>query len=83
MFLWVLRENKLILFRRIDINECFVRNKGAAREVDEVFGEETAFRKFHVLRQGHYEDRSLFLSKASHPTRLSHPSKIAWQPLAL
>ena len=69
MFLWVIGENKSILFRRIDINECFAGNKGSAREVDEVFSEETAFRKFHFSRQGHYEDRSLFLSKASHPTR--------------
>ena len=68
MILWVLREKKPILLRRTDVNECFVGNKGAAREVDEVFSEETAFRKFHVLRQGHYEDRSLFLSKARHPT---------------
>ena len=65
MFLWVLKGNKPTFFRTVDVNECFVQ-KGMKRNVQEVFSEKT-FRRFNVLRhdQEHYEDRSLFFSKAS------------------
>ena len=68
MFLWVLKGNKPTLFRKVNVNECFV-NKGLERHVQEVFSEQT-FRRFNVLHhdQEHYEDRSLFFSKASDPT---------------
>ena len=63
MFLWVLKVNKPTLFRKVDVNECFVK-KGLKRDVQEVFSEKT-FGRFNVL--GHdeesYEDRSLFFSK--------------------
>ena len=63
MFLWVLKLNKPTLFRKVDVNECFVK-KGLERDVQEVFSEKT-FGRFNVL--GHdeksYEDRSLFFSK--------------------
>jgi len=65
MFLWVLKENKPILFRLTDVNQCFV-SKGLERTVDEVFSEESALRKFHVLHKGDCEDRSLFSSDANH-----------------
>ena len=64
LFLWVLKENKPILFRTTDVNEGFL-NKGSKRNVDEIFGEESALRRFHVLNQGDCEDRSLFPSDAS------------------
>ena len=76
MLLWVLKENKPILFRRIDVNKGFI-NKGLERNVDGVFSEET-FRKFHVLLKGHCEDRSLFLKDASHPRHeTAHPESMA------
>ena len=57
IFLWILKENKPILFRRADVNEFF---EGSERDldVDDLFGNET-FRKFQVLPQEHCEDRSL------------------------
>ena len=63
MFLWVLKGNKPTLFRKVDVNECFVQ-KGMERDVQEVFSEQT-FKRLNVVRhyQTHYEDRSLFLSK--------------------
>ena len=67
LFLWVLKENKPILFRTTDVNEGFL-NKGSKRNVDEIFGEESALTRFHVLNQGDCEDRSLFPSDASHST---------------
>ena len=67
MFLWVLKGNKTIHFRKIDVNECFV-NKGLRRNADQVFSEES-FRRFHVLSQEQCEDRSLSFLKASDSTR--------------
>ena len=67
MFLWVLKGNKPINFRKIDVNECFV-HKGLERNVDQVFSEES-FRGFTVLPQEHCEDRSLSFLKASDSTR--------------
>ena len=62
MFLWVLKGNRPTLFRKVDVNECFVK-KGLGRQVHEVFSEKT-FRRCDVLRQEQCEDRSLFFLKA-------------------
>ena len=63
LFLWIIKPNKAILFRQIDINDVFV-NKQAERSVANVFGGEI-FRNFHVLPpQEHCEDRSLFSLQA-------------------
>ena len=69
MFLWVLKGNKPILFRRVNVNECFV-TKGLERSVDDVFSEES-FRRFIILPHEHCEDRSLSPLKASDSTRES------------
>ena len=69
MFLWVVKVNKPVLFRQIDVNECFV-SKGSNRNVHEVFSEGTV-RKFGGLPQEHCEDRSLFLSNPSDSARES------------
>ena len=61
MFLWVLKGNRPTLFRKVDVNQCFVK-KGLGRQVHEVFSEKT-FRRFNVLRQEECEDRSLFFLK--------------------
>ena len=66
MFLWVLKGNKPTLFRKVDVNECFVK-KGLGRQVHEVFSEKT-FRGFNVLCQEQCEDRSLFFLKADDST---------------
>ena len=66
LFLWVIKRNKVILFRQMDINESF-GNKEGERKVDEVFGDVT-FRKFLHLSLGQYEDRSLSPSNISHLT---------------
>ena len=61
MFLWVLKGNRPTLFRKVDVNECFVK-KGLGRQVHEVFSEKN-FRRCNVLRQEQCEDRSLFFLK--------------------
>ena len=66
LFLWVIKRNKVSLFRQMDINDSF-GDKERERNVDEVFGDVT-FRKFHHLSQGQYEDRSLSTSNISHLT---------------
>ena len=66
LFLWVIKRNKVILFRKMNINDSF-SNKERERNVDEVFGDVT-FRKFPHLSQGQYEDRSLSPSNISHLT---------------
>ena len=66
MFLWVLKGNKPTLFRKVNVDECFVK-KGLERQVQEVFSEKT-FRRFDVLRQEQCEDRSLFFLKADDST---------------
>ena len=64
LFLWIIKPNKAIRFRRIDIND-FLVNKLTERSVNKFFGGEK-FRKFHVLpSQEHCEDRSLFPSQAN------------------
>ena len=60
MFLWVLEASKPILFRRMDINGCFVY-KGSEWDVGQVFKGGT-FRNLYVLPHGNCEDRSLFHS---------------------
>ena len=68
MLLWVLKGNKPIHFRKIDVNECFV-NKGLRRNADQVFSEES-FRRLNVLSaQDQCEDRSLSFLKANDSTR--------------
>ena len=66
MFLWVLKGNKPVHFRKIDVNECFV-TKGLERNVRQVFSEES-FREFNVLPEEQCEDRSLAFSKAGDST---------------
>ena len=66
LFLWVIKRNKVSLFRQMDINDSF-GNKERERNVDEVFGDVT-FRKFPYLSQGQYGDRSLSPSNISHLT---------------
>ena len=67
MCLWVLKGNKPIHFRKINVNECFV-NEGLERNADQVFSEES-FRSFNGLSQEQCEDRSLSFLKASDSTR--------------
>ena len=66
MFLWVLKENKPLYFRKINVNECFV-TKGLERDVHQVFRED-GFQRFKVLPQEHCEDRSLSFFTASEST---------------
>ena len=66
MILWVLKGNKPLLLRTMDVNKCF-ESKGLERTVDQIFSQES-FRKFTVLPQEHCEDRSLFCLKASDST---------------
>ena len=66
MFLLVLKENKPLHFRKINVNECFV-TKGLERDAHKIFREDD-FRGFKVLPQEHCEDRSLSLLTASDST---------------
>ena len=69
IFFWILNSNGKIIFRRINVNDCF-SNKHSERSVDEVF-DDVNLRNSHTLSQEHCEDRSLFPSKASHSSRHS------------
>ena len=64
LFLWVIKQNKVSLFRQIDINDSF-GYKERKRNVDKVFGD-VNFRKFPHLFQRQYEDRSLSPSNITH-----------------
>ena len=66
VFLWVLKGNKSIHFRKIDLNECLV-SKGLERDADQVFSEES-FRRFNVISEEQCEDRSLSFLEASDST---------------
>ena len=64
MFFWVLKPNKPILSRRIDVKDCF-GNERAVENLDEFF-EKEPLRNFHILPQERCEDRSLFPSSHLH-----------------
>ena len=66
MFLLVLKGNKQLHVRKINVNKCFV-TEGLERTVYEVFGEKS-FREFNVLPEEQCEDRSLAFSKANDST---------------
>ena len=66
VFLLVLKVNKPLHFRKINVNECFV-TKGLKRDVHQVFRED-GFRRFKVLPHEHCEDRSMSFSTASDST---------------
>ena len=61
LFLWILKAEKPIRFRQVDINDDFPR-KGRKVEVFDLFANET-FRKLHFLpeKDEQWEDRSWFL----------------------
>ena len=60
LFLWILKSNKAILFREIDVNDYY-SNKEAERTVDGIFGDK-ALRRFRILSEEQCEDRTLFPS---------------------
>ena len=66
VFLWVLKENKPLHFRKMNVNKCFV-TKGLERDIHEVFWED-GFKRFKVLPEEHCEDRSLSFLTASDTT---------------
>ena len=60
LFLWILKAEKPIRFRQVDINDFF-SEKGRNVEVLDLFANETS-RKLHILPEDEqYEDRSWFL----------------------
>ena len=58
LFLWVLKSNKAILFRYIDVNDYY-SNKEVKRTVDGVFSDK-ALRSFRIFPEEKCEDRALF-----------------------
>ncbi|XP_073235704.1 tetratricopeptide repeat protein 28-like [Porites lutea] len=61
IFLWVLKQSKLLAFRRMKLCESYDSKDGKI-SLDDLFGNESLLRKFHVLPQEQCEDRSLFSS---------------------
>ena len=59
LFLWILKPNKAMLFRQINVSDCF-RDK-QERSVNDVF-DDVQLRTFPVLPQEECEDRSFFPS---------------------
>ena len=74
IFLWILKANKPLHFRKIHANENFI-TKDSVQNLNELFGKDP-FRKFHFLPQGHCEDRSLSLD-ARHVTPQSQKDSFA------
>ena len=60
LFLWIVKSDKGILLRQIDVNDCY-SNKEAERMVDGVFGDKS-LRRFHISLEEQCEDRGLFPS---------------------
>ena len=58
LFLWILKSNKAILFRYIDVNDYY-SNKEVKRTVDGVFSDK-ALRSFRIFPEEKCEDRALF-----------------------
>ncbi|CAH3176856.1 unnamed protein product [Porites lobata] len=71
IFLWVLKQNKPVAFRRTKLCESYVSKHGKISVYD-LFGNESLLRKFHVLPQEQCEDRSLFSSFANQLTNKSN-----------
>jgi len=74
IFLWILKAERPINFRRIDVNDCLA-NKGSPRNVKDVFGDKI-FRIFHSFPQKECEDRSWFPSYASQTSSKSSQEDI-------
>ena len=71
IFLWVLKQSKPVAFRRTKLCESYVSKDGKI-SVDDLFGNESLLRNFHVLHQEQCEDRSLFSSYAKQLTNESN-----------
>ena len=71
IFLWVLKQSKLVAFRRTKLCESYVSKDGKI-SVDDLFGNESLLRNFHVLPQEQCEDRSLFSSYTNQLTNESN-----------
>ena len=64
VFLWILKADKTVLFRQINVNEHSVTGE-FVQNLDD-FWKKNAFRKFHFLPQKYCEDRSLLSLNATH-----------------
>ena len=64
VFLWILKADKTVLFRQINVNEHSVTGE-FVQNLDD-FWKKNAFRKFHFLPQKHCEDRSLLSLNTAH-----------------
>ena len=71
IFLWVLKQSKLVACRRTKLCESYVSKDGKI-SVDDLFGNESLLRNFHVLPQEQCEDRSLFSSYTNQLTNDSN-----------
>ena len=73
IFLWVLAQGKPVAFRKTKLCDSYVSKHGKV-SVDDLFGNESLLRNFHVLPQEQCEDRSLFSSYANQITNESNLS---------
>ena len=71
IFLWVLAQGKPVAFRKTKLCESYVSKHGKV-SVDDLFGNESLLRNFHVLPQEQCEDRSLFSSYTNQLTNESN-----------
>ena len=71
IFLWVLKQSKLVACRRTKLCESYVSKDGKI-SVDDLLGNESLLRNFHVLPQEQCEDRSLFSSYTNQLTNESN-----------
>lgn len=66
---WILKEGRIIGFRKVDINEC-LNNKATVRYVEDMFADKV-YRKFYVVAPELCENQSYLTSNANHPERIS------------
>ncbi|XP_073238177.1 uncharacterized protein [Porites lutea] len=71
IFLWVLKQSKLVTCRSTKLCESYDSKDGKI-SVDDLFGNESLLRNFHVLPQEQCEDRSLFSSYTNQLTNESN-----------
>ena len=71
VFLWVLKQGKPIALRGTHLCESYA-SKCCKISMDDLFGNESLLRNFHVLPQEQCEDRSLFSSYANQLTNESN-----------
>ena len=77
IFLWILKANKPIYSRRIDVSDDSILKKGSLKNLNDFFGKAEPFRRFQNLSQENCEDRSLLDLNPRYQTAQSQEDSLA------